>query len=132
MNKIGEPISKEGVFELSIMGSFESNAKSAIKLISEEITNNQFQIYNYEISTYFLECFNSNFQNVSNLVEFHQNMHEFYLNNEFTVDNNQFFNGVSYKDKIEEYFLISKNKRKNLNYLFLYSLLYIWTIKINI
>lgn len=105
-DSIGEK--KEGnVLELSLLGIYNTHQKPELKLVAEEISQNPFQGYSYEISTYLLESYQG-FSNVTNLIEYHHNLNQNYKTNEFKIDNSIFYNGVSYLEKLDEYLTISK------------------------
>jgi hypothetical protein len=103
---IGEK--KEGnILELSLLGIYNTHQRTELKLVAEEISQNPFQTYLYEISTYLLESYQG-FSNVTNLIEYHHNLNQNYKTNEFKIDNSVFYNGVSYLEKLDEYLTISK------------------------
>jgi hypothetical protein len=105
-DSIGEK--KEGnILELSLLGIYNTHQRQELKLVAEEISQNPFQSYSFEISTYLLESYQG-FSNVTNLIEYHHNLNQNYKTNEFKIDNSVFYNGVSYLEKLDEYLTISK------------------------
>lgn len=95
------------IFEFSITGIYEPSTRADLKVQIEEMCENNYLPYNYEIITYFLQA-QHQFQKVTNLIEFHHNITENYKTNEYKIDNTEFYNGVNFMEKIEEYLIISK------------------------
>jgi hypothetical protein len=99
---------KEGnIFEFSIIGLFELNTRSELKIQIEEISENICYQYAYDVTTYFLKS-HQGYQNVTNLIEFHHNKTENYKENEYKIDNDEFYNRINFMEKIDEYLIISK------------------------
>jgi hypothetical protein len=99
--------SHENIFEFSILGISKQNFRNELKTQIEEIFENSFLPYYYKISTYFLQS-NLGSQNVTNLIELHQNMTKNYQTTEYKIDNDEFYNNVNYMEKIDEYIILSK------------------------
>ena len=96
---------KDNIYEYSLLGIFlkyERNDSS--KYLIEEMCENSFNHYNYEITTYKLEA-NIENKTVKNIIEIHKNLQE---SPNTQIDNQIFYNDVQYMDKIDEYLLLSK------------------------
>ena len=68
---------KENIFEISVLGIINRTNIESVKMSLEEVCENNFISYKYDITTYKLD-FNDGTLNISNLVELHQNIGDNY------------------------------------------------------
>jgi hypothetical protein len=95
----------EKVFELSIMGF---PIHEGFKIILENLCQNYYTTYFYDISTYVYE-FHEGINHITNTIELHNNMNENYKTNEYKTDNQEFYNNVIYIEKLDEFLTISRS-----------------------
>jgi hypothetical protein len=96
---------KDNIYEYSLLGIFLKYEKNdSSKHIIEEMCENAYNPYHYEITTYKLEAFIEN-QSIKNTIELHKNLQD---SPNTQIDNQIFYNNIQYIDKIEEYLILSK------------------------
>lgn len=106
MLKNNAPITdkKENICELSVIGI---PIQEGFKVIVENICQNYYTSYYYDITTYINE-FHEGFKHITNKIELHNNMNENYKSNEYKTDNEEFYNSVKYLEKLDEFITISR------------------------
>jgi hypothetical protein len=95
---------KENICELSVIGI---PIQEGFKVILENICQNYYTSYFYDITTYINE-FHEGFKHITNTIELHNNMNDNYKTNEYKTDNEEFYNNVKYLEKLDEFLTISR------------------------
>jgi hypothetical protein len=95
---------KENLCELSVIGI---PIQEGFKVILENVCQNYYTSYFYDISTYVNE-FHEGFKHITNTIELHNNMNENYKSNEYKTDNEEFYNNVKFLEKSDEFLTISR------------------------